>query len=73
MVQSETKIKSTVKDYMTKNVITVTPNTSSEDVINLMKKTGHDGFPVVNENGAIKGIVTAYDVLLKDWAELVKE
>ena len=73
MASADTKIKSTVKDYMTKNVITVTPNTPSKDVIMIMKKTGHDGFPVVDEKtGAIKGIVTAYDLLLKDWAELVK-
>ncbi|MDD3408315.1 MAG: CBS domain-containing protein, partial [Methanobacteriaceae archaeon] len=72
MTSNETKIKSTVKDYMTKNVITVTPNTPSADVIKIMKKTGHDGFPVVDDNGAIQGIVTAYDLLLKDWAELVK-
>jgi len=35
-----------VKHYMTKNVITVTPDTYNEDVIKLMKETGHDGFPV---------------------------
>ncbi len=67
------KEKSTVKDYMTKNVITVTPQTPSKDVINIMKQTGHDGFPVVDgETGAIQGIVTAYDLLLKDWADQVE-
>ena len=29
--------KSYVKDYMTKNVINVTPDTKTDDVINLMK------------------------------------
>lgn len=71
-MKEEKKKKNTVKDYMTKNVITVTPQTSCEDVINTMKKTSHDGFPVVDEKtGEILGIVTAHDLLLKDWAEYI--
>lgn len=58
--------KATVRDYMTKNVITVKYDTLNNDVIALMKKTKHDGYPVVDEEGKIVGIVTAYDLLLKD-------
>lgn len=73
MIGTDNKEKSTVKDYMTKDVITVTPTTPSKEVIKIMKKTGHDGFPVVDEEtGAIQGIVTAYDLLLKDWADLIE-
>ncbi|MCQ2976725.1 MAG: CBS domain-containing protein [archaeon] len=61
--------KSFVKDYMTRNVITVNPDTPNVDVIKIMKKTKHDGFPVVDENTEIVGIVTASDLLLKDWFE----
>jgi len=63
------EIKSTVKDYMTKNVITVTADTPNEEIIKTMKKTKHDGYPVVDSNDQIVGIVTAYDLLLKDWED----
>jgi IMP dehydrogenase len=59
--------KTTVKDYMTKNVYTVRYDTLNKDVIQLMKETKHDGYPVVDEEGHIVGIITAYDLLLKDW------
>jgi len=60
-----------VKDYMTKKVITVTPDTPSGEVIELMKLTGHDGFPV-KTNGEVIGMVTAFDFLLKPWSDLVE-
>jgi len=60
-----------VKDYMTKKVITVTPDTLNEEVIRLMKATGHDGFPV-RTNGEVIGMVTAFDLLLKPWVNSVR-
>lgn len=65
--------KSLVRDYMTKNVITVKPETPNQEVISLMKSTEHDGFPVVDNEDKIAGIITAYDLLLKDWDETVNE
>ncbi|MCL2687308.1 MAG: CBS domain-containing protein [Methanobrevibacter sp.] len=65
--------KSLVKSYMTKDVISVYPNTNNADVIKLMKETGHDGFPVINDEKQIVGIVTAFDLLLKEWDELVED
>ncbi|GAB4308857.1 MAG: CBS domain-containing protein [Methanobacteriaceae archaeon] len=61
-----------VKHYMTKNVITVTPDTLNEDVIKLMKETGHDGFPV-EIKGNVIGMVTAFDLLLKTWVQTVND
>ena len=58
-----------VKDYMTKKVISVHPDTPNEEVIMLMKGTGHDGFPV-RTNGEVIGMVTASDFLLKPWLPL---
>lgn len=63
------ELKSFVKDYMTKNVITVKPETPNIDVIKIMKKTKHDGFPVINDDRVTVGIVTASDLLLKDWVD----
>ncbi|MBR5503916.1 MAG: CBS domain-containing protein [Methanobrevibacter sp.] len=65
--------KAAVRDYMTKDVITVMYDSLNKDVIALMKETKHDGYPVVDEEGHIVGIITAYDLLLKDWeTEYVK-
>ena len=42
--------KSFVKDYMTKNVISVSPDTETEKIIELMKESHHNSYPVV-DNG----------------------
>lgn len=62
-----------VKSYMTTEVISVKPKMDNIDVINLMKKTGHDGFPVIDEDTKVIGIVTSFDLLLKDWKKHVDE
>lgn len=61
-----------VKDYMTRKVITVTPDTPNAEVLQLMKQTGHDGFPV-KTNGEVMGMVTAFDLLIKPWVHEVKD
>lgn len=54
-----------VKDYMTRNVITVDPDMPIEEIKRIIKTTGHDGFPV-EKDGQIVGIITASDLLIKD-------
>jgi IMP dehydrogenase len=66
------KEKFVVKDYMTKNVITITPETPTKDIIKLMRKTGHDGYPVIDENGELTGFITAFD-FVKGWSSFAKE
>ncbi|MCL2156533.1 MAG: CBS domain-containing protein [Methanobrevibacter sp.] len=61
--------KSFVRDYMTKDVISVKSDTLNEEIIAIMKETGHDGFPVLNKKNKIVGIITAFDLLLKEWAD----
>ena len=56
--------KSFVKDYMTKNVINVSPNTPIDDVVNLMKESHHNSYPVVKNNKLV-GMVTAFDIVAK--------
>lgn len=51
-----------VADIMSRNVITVTPDFKVSDVIDLVLKTKHIGFPVV-EGEKIVGIVTLQDAL----------
>jgi CBS domain-containing protein len=64
--------KALVKDYMTRDVITVTPDTPQEAIISLMTETGHDGFPV-KVNGEVIGMVTAFDLLLNPGIHSVRE
>ncbi len=65
--------KALVKDYMTKNVISVPPETPNTEIIELMKKTGHDGFPVTDSKGCVRDMITAYDLLLKNWSQTINE
>ena len=57
--------KSFVKDYMTKNVICVSPDTPTTDIIDLMRTSRHNSYPVV-ENDKLVGMVTAFDVVSKE-------
>ena len=63
------ELKSYVKDYMTKNVITVKPETPNTDVIQIMKKTKHDGFPVIDDTGEI----VVLDLFQVDFAEVLQD
>ena len=48
---------------MTKNVITVTPNTSVQDAANVMLRNHISGLPVLNQKGELQGIVSESDFL----------
>ena len=63
--------KSFVKDYMTANVISVSPDTPTEEIIDLMRKSRHNSYPVV-ENNKLVGMVTSFDVVSKDWSDYVR-
>ncbi len=65
--------KALVKDYMTKNVISVSPNNSPEEVLKLMKKSNHNGYPVEDENGQLVGMVCAFDFVVKDWSDRIED
>ena len=65
--------KSLVKDYMTKDVISVKPNTLTEILIKKMKESNHNSYPVIDDNGKLAGMVTAFDIIFKDWSECVKD
>ena len=64
--------KSFVKDYMTRNVIKVSPDTRTEEVIGLMKESRHNSYPVV-EDGKLVGMITAFDIVSKEWADTVRD
>ncbi len=53
----------TAKDIMTKSVVTVTPDTSIEELASLLVKYQISGVPVVDESGNLFGIVTENDLI----------
>ncbi len=53
----------TAKDIMTKTVITVGPETSIEELAKLLVKHDISGAPVVDDTGALFGIVTENDLI----------
>ncbi len=54
-----------IADIMTPNPICVTPDTPKDEVLELMLKYKHLGYPVVDEYGRILGIVTLKDLIEK--------
>ncbi len=54
------------KDIMTKEVITVTPATTIEDLAHILIKHNISGAPVVNDEGNLIGIVTENDLISKN-------
>ena len=63
--------KSFVKDYMTENVISVSPDTKTADVINLMRESHHNSYPVVKDDKLV-GMVTAFDLIAKEHCDFVE-
>jgi CBS domain-containing protein len=53
------------RDIMTMNVITVHPDATVTDLAKLLQKHRISGVPVVNETGAIMGMVSEADLMMK--------
>lgn len=54
------------KDIMSKNVITVTKDTSIEELSKILLKNKISGVPVVDDEGRLIGIATEADLIVKD-------
>lgn len=52
-----------VKDVMTRNPVTVTPETSVTEAKNLMTRSKVGKLPVVDKNGTLVGIITGSDLV----------
>src|SRR5579859_2749457 len=52
-----------VKDFMTHQVVTVTPETSIVDAARLMLDHKISGLPVVTDDGRVVGIISEHDLL----------
>ena len=54
--------KKKVRDYMTYDVVTINVHATTREVMEKIQKTGHDGFPVINEKEVV-GYISARDLL----------
>ena len=52
-----------VKDYMTSNLITVSPDTAIDSAVNILVKYKISGLPVVDEQGHLCGMLSEKDCL----------
>lgn len=60
------KFPTTVREIMTKDVVSVFPETSLLEAHALISRHNFDGVPVVDHKSHLKGILTEYDLLAKD-------
>jgi CBS domain-containing protein len=55
-----------VADVMTRNCITIAPESTVEEAVNLMLSRGISGLCVVNKEGELAGMITEGDLLRRD-------
>ena len=55
----------TAKDIMTREVVTVTPETPVEELAKILAERNISGVPVVDEAGNVVGIATEADIITK--------
>jgi len=70
--------KMLIKELMTKNVITVKPETTLKEVAHIFKEHRINGVPVLDNDGYLGGIITMTDLLrmLRDihyWGQMGKK
>jgi CBS domain-containing protein len=58
-----------VRDLMSRDVLTVTPETPLKDAAALLARKGISGVPVVDEAGSVVGVFSEADILAKASAE----
>jgi CBS-domain-containing membrane protein len=56
----------TAKDIMTRDVVTVGPRTTVEELARLLMEHHISGAPVVDDTGALVGIVTEHDLINRE-------
>ncbi len=56
----------TAKDIMTRDVLTVNPDTSIEELSAILVKNEISGVPVVDDSGALYGVVTENDLISRN-------
>jgi IMP dehydrogenase len=52
----------TVKDYMTKDVISIKPGASRESALKILYESRKEKLPIIDDNGLLKGLITKKDL-----------
>ena len=52
----------TVKDYMTKDVISIKPGASREAALKILYESRKEKLPIIDDNGLLKGLITKKDL-----------
>ncbi|MFX1481413.1 MAG: IMP dehydrogenase, partial [Promethearchaeota archaeon] len=52
----------TIKDYMTKKVISIKPGASREEALKILYESRKEKLPIIDENGLLKGLITKKDL-----------
>jgi len=55
-------INGTVKDYMTKDVISIKPGASREAALKILYESRKEKLPIIDDNGLLKGLITKKDL-----------
>jgi IMP dehydrogenase len=53
------------KDFMAKEVISISPDATIRETLLLMQKNNLTGLPVIEKGGKVVGIISDYDILLQ--------
>jgi len=51
-----------VKDYMTKNVISIKPGASREEAVKILYESRKEKLPIIDKDGFLKGLITKKDL-----------
>ncbi|MFX0028710.1 MAG: IMP dehydrogenase [Candidatus Hermodarchaeota archaeon] len=51
-----------IKDYMTKDVISIKPGASREDALKILYESRKEKLPIIDEKGFLKGLITKKDL-----------
>ncbi len=51
-----------IKDYMTKEVISIKPGASREEALKILYKSRKEKLPIIDEHGLLKGLITKKDL-----------
>ena len=61
-------IHSTINSIMSRDVVSVKPDTPLQEAAEVLARHGFDGMPVVDEENKLVGILTEYDLISKGTA-----
>lgn len=59
-------MKSTVRDVMTRTVVTVTDSAPFKEIVEKLAKYGVSGLPVIGPGGGVVGVISEADLMLKE-------